>query len=103
MAATICKCGAAGCPTCDVPVTQDNAAHPRPKLVQLPCGGSMNVFTREQMTQLYHCTHGELGRLLCRKQAPMPVRIEGTILWYTDEALAMHAQVARTLERWRRR
>jgi hypothetical protein len=73
------------------------------KSINLPCGGSATVLTREQMTKLYGCSHGELGRLLCRKQAPLPVRIEGTILFYTDEALNMHAQVSRTLDRWRHR
>lgn len=73
-----------------------------PRRVQLPLGGAVDVFTREQLTTIFRCTHGELGRLLCRKMAPLPIRIEGTIFWYTDETLAAQAQVVRTLERWRR-
>jgi hypothetical protein len=73
------------------------------KRIELPSGNSMNMLTREQMTQLYKISHGELGRLLCRKQAPLPVRIDGTILFYVDEALAMQAQVIRTIVRWRHR
>jgi hypothetical protein len=76
---------------------------PRPKLIDLPCSGSMSAYTREQCTQLYHCSHGELGRLLCRKQAPLPIRVDGTILFFVDECLNMQAQVMRTLDRWRRR
>jgi hypothetical protein len=76
---------------------------PTPKLVHLPCGGSMSMLTREQCTQLFGCSHGELGRLLCRKQAPLPIRVEGTILFFVDECLNMQAQVQRTLDRWRHR
>lgn len=60
------------------------------------------MFTRENLTQLFRCGHGELGRLLARKMAPLPVRIDGQILWYVDEALSAQAQVIRTLERWRK-
>ena len=75
---------------------------PQPRRIQLPLGGSADVFTREQLTTIYRCTHGELGRLLSRKMAPLPIRVDGQILWYTDETLAAQAQVVRTIERWRR-
>ena len=74
----------------------------RPKLVALPTGNAAEFFTREQLTILYHCSHGELGRLLARKLAPLPIRVDGVILWFVDEATAMAAQVTRTLERWRK-
>lgn len=74
---------------------------PTPRTIQLPLGGDANMFTREQMTILYHCSHGELGRLLVRKMAPIPIRVDGQILWFADEARNHHAQVQRTLERWR--
>lgn len=61
------------------------------------------MFSREQLTILFKCSHGELGRLLARKQAPLPVRIDGNILWYVDETLSATPQVTRTLERWRKR
>ncbi len=82
---------------------ETSVPQPKPRRVQLPTGGSADCFTREQMTILYRCTHGELGRLLCRLQAPLPVRIDGTILWYVDEAVNAASQVARTLERLRHR
>lgn len=78
------------------------ATTPIPRTIQLPLGGEASMFTREQMTILYHCTHGELGRLLSRRMAPIPIRVDGAILWFVDEALSQHAQVARTLERWRK-
>lgn len=77
---------------------------PTPRSISLPLGGSAQFFTREQMTILYRCSHGELGRLLVRREsAPLPIRVDGQILFYTDEARNAHAQVQRTLERWRHR
>jgi hypothetical protein len=73
---------------------------PKSRSVQLPLGGLSSFYTREHMTVLYRCTHGELGRLLVRRMVPLPVRIEGQILWFTDEALEGMAQALRTLERW---
>jgi hypothetical protein len=61
------------------------------------------MFTRENLTVLFKCSHGELGRLLARKMAPLPVRIDGVILWYVDEVQNATAQVQRTLERWKQR
>jgi hypothetical protein len=60
------------------------------------------MFTREHLTILYKCTHSELGRLLARHMAPMPVRIDGLICWFVDEAMNSLPQVLRTLERWHR-
>lgn len=76
---------------------------PAPRKVLLPSGAGFEVFTREQLTILYRCSHGELGRLLVRKMAPLPIRVDGAILWFVDEARNFQAQVARTLERWRRK
>lgn len=73
-----------------------------PRKVPLPLGGDALMYTRENLTQLYRCSHGELGRMLVRKMAPLPIRIDGQILWFCDETLNMQAQVIRTLERWRR-
>lgn len=73
-----------------------------PRRVLLPSGQAAEFFTREQMTAVYHCSHGELGRLLARKMAPLPIRVDGTILWFVDEALSAGAQIARTLDRWRK-
>ena len=87
------------------PTPAPAAGHPTPtpRHVLLPLGGSADLFTREHLTILYRCSHGELGRLLVRKQAPLPVRIDGQILWYVDEAINAQTQITRTLERWRQR
>jgi hypothetical protein len=61
------------------------------------------MYTRENLTVLFKCSHGELGRLLSRKMAPLPVRIDGQILWYIDEVQNATATVQRTLERWKQR
>ena len=61
------------------------------------------MYTRENLTVLFKCSHGELGRLLARKMAPLPVRIDGQILWYIDEVQNATATVQRTLERWKQR
>lgn len=79
------------------------ASQPVPRTTRLPLGTEATTFTREQMTILYHCSHGELGRLLVRRMAPLPIRVDGQILWFVDEARNAQAQVARTLERWRHR
>ena len=79
------------------------AVAPNPRRVPLPLGGDALMYTRENLTQLYKCSHGELGRLLSRKMGPLPIRIDGAILWYVDETLNAQAQVIRTLERWRKR
>ncbi len=73
-----------------------------PHTVQLPAGGNAALFTREQLTALYACSHGELGRLLARKLIPLPIRVEGVIGWHADETSAAKANVAKLLEKWRR-
>jgi hypothetical protein len=84
-----------------VPPTQAAQATPAPRNVTLPLGGAAAMYTRENLTVLFKCSHGELGRLLARKMAPLPVRIDGAILWYIDEIQNAQAQVMRTLERWK--
>lgn len=79
------------------------AKTPAPRRIPLPLGGDALMYTRENLTQLYRCSHGEIGRMLSRRMAPLPIRIDQQILWYVDEALAAQAQVIRTLERWRKR
>jgi hypothetical protein len=81
---------------------QPPAPSPQPRTIPLPLGGSALMFTRESLTQLYRCGHGELGRLLVRRMAPLPIRIDGQILWFADEALTAQPQAMRTLERWRK-
>ena len=81
--------------------TTQPQATPAPRNVTLPLGGAAAMYTRENLTVLFKCSHGELGRLLARKMAPLPVRIDGAILWYIDEVQNAQAQVMRTLERWK--
>jgi hypothetical protein len=81
----------------------DDAQAPTPRKIPLPLGGTALMYSREQLVILYHCSHGELGRLLKARMAPLPIRIDGAILWYVDETLNAQATVIRTLERWRRR
>jgi hypothetical protein len=85
------------------PQTPAPAPAPAPRKIPLPLGGDALMYTRENLTQLYRCSHGELGRMLSRKMAPLPIRIDQQILWYVDECLNLQAQVIRTLERWRKR
>jgi hypothetical protein len=76
---------------------------PDPRRVPLPLGGVALMYTRENLVYLYRCSHGELGRLLRARMAPLPIRVEGAILWFCDEIFAAQAQAIRTLERWRKR
>jgi len=85
------------------PTLQTPPAVPNPRRVPLPLGGNALMYTRENLVYLYQCSHGELGRLLKARLAPLPIRIDGQILWYCDESLAGKAQAERTLARWRRR
>jgi hypothetical protein len=78
-------------------------ATPAPRNVNLPLGGAAAMYTRENLTVLFKCSHGELGRLLARRMAPLPVRIDGQILWWIDEVQNATATVQRTLERWKTR
>jgi hypothetical protein len=78
-------------------------ATPAPRNVTLPLGGAAAMYTRENLTVLFKCSHGELGRLLARKMAPLPIRIDGQILWHNDEVQNAQAQITRTLERWKTR
>ena len=85
-----------------VPATAPNPASIKPRLMRLPgSDAQIPVFTREMVTIVYRCSHGELGRLLCRRQAPLPIRLDGQIIWFQDEVMDGMAQVLRTLERWR--
>lgn len=78
------------------------ASVPTPRTVQLPLGGSGSFYSREQLTQVYHCSHAELGRLLRDKIAPLPIRIDGTIFWFADEVVDSASRVAKVIERRRK-
>lgn len=76
---------------------------PDPRKVPLPCGGHALMYTRENLAYLYRCSHGEIGRLARAKLCPLPIRIDGQILWFVDEVIMSQATVERTLNRWRKR
>jgi hypothetical protein len=78
------------------------AATPTPRTVQLPLGGSATCYTREQLTQIFQCSHAELGRLLRDKIAPLPIRIDGTIYWFADEVASSVSHVTKVIARRRK-
>lgn len=90
-------------PQIQAPTPEVAAPNPTPRRVPLPLGGLALMYSREQLAIVYRCSHGELGRMLRAKMAPLPIRLDGQILWYCDEVLGAQASVIRTLERWRRR
>ena len=84
--------------------TSTPAPTPTPRTVTLQLADrSAAMYTRENLTVLFKCSHGELGRLLARNMAPLPIRVDGMILWHVDECLNAQANVLRTLERWKSR
>lgn len=44
--------------------------------------------TRDALVSIYGVSQGYLGYLLREKKIPLPVRINGEILWYEDEVSA---------------
>lgn len=75
---------------------------PAPRTVQLPLGNSALCYSREQLTQIYRCSHAELGRLLRDKISPLPIRIDGTIYWFADEVQKSIPHVTKVIERRRK-
>jgi hypothetical protein len=63
------------------------------------------TLTREQVAARFQCSHAELGRLLRERIAPLPVRVEGAILWFEDECAneATVRSIAGLLKRRRQR
>lgn len=57
--------------------------------------------TRDQVIAQLGCSHSELGRLIRERRAPMPVRLDGAILWFADEIAEAAPSVARILQRRR--
>lgn len=43
------------------------------------------TISRDELTNIYKVSQGYLGYLLREKKIPLPVRINGEILWYKDE------------------
>lgn len=61
------------------------------------------TLTRDNLIAALGCTHFEVGRLLREKIAPLPVRLEGVILFYEDECQAAASRCRESVAYWRRR
>jgi hypothetical protein len=55
--------------------------------------------TREELVKIYDVSQGYLGYLLREKKIPLPVRINGDILWYVDEVHNSLPKIKSFLER----
>ena len=61
------------------------------------------TLTRDNLIVALGCTHYELGRLLREKIAPLPVRLDGAILFHEDECREANGKCQEALTYWRRR
>lgn len=59
----------------------------------------MPSITREALVDIYGVSQGYLGYLLREKKIPLPVRINGEILWYKDEIDVSLPKIKSFLER----
>lgn len=57
------------------------------------------TIAREALAQIYGVSQGYLGYLLRERKIPLPVRINGEILWYEDEVSASLPKIKSFLER----
>jgi hypothetical protein len=57
------------------------------------------TISREDLTRIYNVSQGYLGYLLREKKIPLPVRINGEILWYADEVDASLPKIKAFLEK----
>jgi hypothetical protein len=83
--------------------SNEGAPPPAPRRTTLPLGGEAEVYTRDNLTKIYACDHAELGRLLRDKVAPLPIRVDGNVLWFADEVQRAVPNVQKVLDRARRR
>lgn len=60
------------------------------------------TLTRDELARIYEVSQGYLGYMLREKKVPLPVRINGEILWYADEVQSSYAKVKAHLERKRK-
>lgn len=57
--------------------------------------------TREQVAARFECSFTELGRLLRERFSPLPVKVNGQILWHADEVAQAEPDVKKLLARRR--
>lgn len=62
----------------------------------------MPSITRDELIKIYDISQGYLGYLLREKKVPLPVRINGEILWYLDEVHASLPRIKKLLEQKKR-
>jgi len=62
----------------------------------------MPTITRDKLVEIYGVSQGYLGYLLREKKVPLPVRINGEILWYSDEVNASLPRIRSFLDRKRK-
>jgi hypothetical protein len=55
--------------------------------------------SREELVKIYDVSQGYLGYLLREKKIPLPVRMNGEILWYADEVANSLPKMKAFLER----
>lgn len=58
-----------------------------------------STIKREDLVKIYDVSQGYLGYLLREKRIPLPIRINGEILWYADEVHASLPKIKSFLER----
>jgi hypothetical protein len=64
---------------------------------------ALPTLQRDDVIRALGCSHFELGRLLRDKTAPLPVRVDGAILFYQDELELNEPRCREALTYWRRR
>lgn len=58
-----------------------------------------STIKREDLVKIYDVSQGYLGYLLREKRIPLPIRINGEILWYADEVHASLPKIKSFLSR----
>lgn len=83
----------AGSPGADVP----------PAGLAAPCGPGRVIPTlqRDAVVRALGVSHFELGRLLRERIAPLPVSLNGAVLWHSDEVSAAVGKCQDKVTRWR--
>lgn len=69
-----------------------------PTLSRDNIAGSVLNLRRDDLAKIYGVSQGYLGYLLREKKIPLPVRINGEILWYSDEVQASLPRIKKLLE-----
>lgn len=68
-----------------------------------PASRAIPTMLRDHVVAALSVSHFELGRLLRERIAPLPVRLDGVILWHEDEVKAAYKRCGEAAAYWRRR